>query len=192
MTRFILAVPIFLTIALLGCGNNYVPVAHAAPPPPVQGVPQSNPDCSPNWKQDVRDGFLALNLGPCTIFVGDPNNGTQHGISYTYTLTRAIHVTSVYGWNGTLTEAIETGNRLKIDIPPSAQHADGLHREFEVEYDKHGPELAGEKSFNGRIDMTFPVGTVFTVERTEGIVGDCSGVNGHFCALEFRWVFQED
>jgi len=178
-------------LLLAGCGNGSPGTVHANPPV-VQIASQSNPDCSPNWKQSVSDGFLSLNLGPCNIFVADPNTATQHGLTYTYTLPQSIHVTSVYGWNGTLTEAMEVGNRLRIDIPATASHPSGLHREYELEYDKHAPELAGEKSFNKRIDLTLPAGTVFTLERTEGIVGDCSGVNGHFCALEFRWVFQED
>lgn len=187
MTRFAVVVSIVLTITLSGCGNNYAPVAHAAPPPPVQVAPQSNPDCSAYWTQDVRQNFIALNLGPCNIFVADPNVfGGPHGIPYTWTLPRAVHVTSIYGWNGTLPEAIEVGNRLKIDTP------DGIHREYEVEYDKHSPDLPGEKTVFWRVNMNLPAGTVFTLERTEGIVGDCSGANGHFCALEFRWVFQED
>jgi hypothetical protein len=184
--------PVLASIALLGCGNSGTVVLAKPPGPPAVQTVQTNPDCSPNWKQDVRDGFLALNLGPCNIFVADPNDATQHGISYTYTLTQPLHVTSIYGWNGTLPEAMEVGNRLKIDIPPSAVHPAGLHREYEVEYDKHGPDLAGEKSLYRSVNLTLPVGTIFTLERTEGIVGDCSGANGHFCALEFRWVFQED
>jgi hypothetical protein len=178
---------LFATLSLLiltGCVSGTV---SAAAPPPVAAAPTSNPDCSNKWVQDVREGFVALNLGPCTIFVADANNfGGAHGLPYTYTLTRDEHITSIYGWNGTLTEAMEVGNRLKIDTP------DGLHREYEVEYDKHSPDSPGEKTIFLRVNLTLPAGTVFTLERTEGIVGDCSGNDGHNCALEFRWVFQED
>lgn len=189
MAKFTVALSLLFAITLCGCGNNPGQTVHAAPPV-VQAVPQSNPDCSTKWTQQVSDGFLALNLGPCDIFVADPNTfGGPHGLEYSYSLPRAIHVTSLYVWVGTYPQAMEVGGRLLIDTPA------GLHREYEIEYDKHAPELSGEKTKDVRLDLTLPAGTTFTLQRTEGIVADCSRTlasGANTCGMEYRFVFQED